>query len=376
VGNTEEREINLKHLFFTLCKKWMQIVICALIGAIVFGGYGCYKGKAVIKEIDEKEFTQKKENLVKLKNYLKNSVLVRNSNIELRQRTLQIDIVVKDENSSHIMKVFESYANAIQSEEFYNLIADRLGEETDEYIYELINVPEISEDVIKNNIKSIYSLRNDLYGNTVLSFMAGLLGKDDNYTSTIASLLKQYMESQKISIDSFICPHSFYVYNIGSKNIAADTSKQTKLVDSIKGLEKEIASIKGNNNTSYKKWILIGFIVGAFMVAGLYTLLYVFSDKLHEADEIQDTYGLYNLETLDNMRLIASKKGYNSICVLGTAKESSGVTSVNLDKADAVLLAETVEVSKHKDIEREILTCRQYGIPIVGYMVFYDGEVR
>ena len=216
----EEREINLKHLFFTLCKKWKQIIICAIIGAIILGAYGYYEVKPTTNEIDSKELAQKQIELEREQDYLNNSIFLKYSSKKIHQRTLQIDIVLKNENSNYIMDVFESYANAVQSKELFNSLAEALGEENSNYMYELVSISTM------NNNGDVYTLRDDIHGNIILSFRIILSGLDGTYTEKIAAEIKQYIEKQVTAVNLAICPHNVNIFNILSKNIDYKSNKE------------------------------------------------------------------------------------------------------------------------------------------------------
>ena len=394
-----EREINLKHLLYTLCKKWKQIIICALIGAIIFGAYGYYKEKTSISHINKGDLSNKEEILAKQQDYLNNSILMRYADLDIRQRTLQIDIVLNSGNSNQIMKIFEIYSSAIQSKDFLDILASELGEESSDYIYELVSVSNINSD------GNIYILHEDKYGNHTLSFMVTLSGIDDAYTADMAKILEKYIEKQTSAINSSICQHNIHIFNLRSATIGNKTTKRTQIEKSNKALEKEIVTLKGGKYTSYKKWILIGLFIGAFAIIGLYTLLYALSDKLHEADEIESLFGIKTWSTKEIQKeklkeilkatVLANKDNYSIVLATGTAISDNSKNSIvlinqelkkdifilqsdiisnpeaikALSQADAVLLMETLEKSKMTDIYREIKYIKQSNVPIIGCMV-------
>lgn len=46
----EEREIRVFDLFISICQRWRSLLICLLVGAVLFGGYGWLKSKPVVAE--------------------------------------------------------------------------------------------------------------------------------------------------------------------------------------------------------------------------------------------------------------------------------------------------------------------------------------
>ena len=401
MGEIGEREINLKHLFFSLCKKWRQIFICALIVATVLGLYCYQKGKIIVQAINEKDLALKENQLEKMLDYLNKSVVMRNSNAEFWRHDLQFDIIVKNNNSGKIMKLFESYSNAICAEDIYNIIANELGEKPD-YIYQLYNLIDVEEAQKK------YIIRDDSSGNIILSFCISLIEPDAKYSSKIVNVIKAYIEKQKVAISSSVCPHDIEIINIQTKKDFTDFNiERTNIEKSIKNLKAEIAIMKSNSNknSNSKKWILIGFMLGAFGAAGVFIMRYIFSDNLHESEEIESIFGIktWNTKRLQDKKikeiLIATfstkKDDYNAVLATGVAVSDNLkniVVAVNkeigedvflifedvinnpnaikaLSKTKAVLLLETVEKSKMTDIYREIKDIKQSNIPIIGCIV-------
>ena len=392
-----EREINLKLLLFSLCKKWKQIIFCALIGVVILGTYGYHKGK-VVKKIDANELLQKEADLARQQDYLNNSVLMKYSNTDFWRHSIQIDISVKDENIAKIMQVFESYSNAIKSEGFDSFIANEIGENPN-YIYEIVNLTNINEN------RTVYVIRDDSCGTRTLSFMVMALGPDVQYTSKIVLTIKKYIEQQGKTISSSICPHTINIFNIGAVSASIDKGKKAKIEKNVKSLRAEINSFKGNNSKSYKKWGLIGLVLGVLGAVGLYTLLFVLSDKLHESEEIESIFGIetWNVKQISNKKLkeiliatiLANKDKYNTVLATGTSVSDNikeimeecnkeigeDVIAIFEDivinpdaikalvKTKAVLLLETAEKSKMTDIYREVKYIKQANVPIIGCIV-------
>lgn len=397
----EEREINIKHLFFIICKKWKQIIVWALIGAIILSAYGYYKGKSIVRKINKEELVQKEINLTSQQDYLNNSVIMKNKDIDFLQQNLQVNISIKGENTDKIMKVFESYINFIQADGFYNLVANEINE-SPKYIYELINISNINDN------RALYTLYDDSFGNRTLAFIIAISGPDVKYTSKITSILKNQIINKKEQISLSICPHSIDIFNIGQMTIKVANGNSSKIEKNIKNLKAEISATKGGNNISYKKWILLGLLAGVFISAGIFILRYVFSDKLHESEEIESIFGIktWSTKQIKDKKIkeiliatvLTKKDDYSAILATGVAVADNLkniVTEANkeigedvfilyediinnpdaikaLSKAKAVLLLETAERSNMSDIYREIKYIKQSNIPIIGCVVDID----
>ena len=393
-----EREINIKHLFFTICKKWKQIIVCALIGTIILSAYGYYKGKSIVRKINEEELVQKENNLTSQQDYLNNSVIMKNKDIEFLQQNLQVVISINGKNSDKIMKVFESYINFIQSDDFYNLVANEINE-SPKYIYELIKISNINDN------RALYTLYDDSFGNRTLAFIIAILGPDVKYTSKITSILKTQIRNKQEQISLSTCQHGIDIFNIGQMIVKIANRNSSNIEKNIKNLKAEIAAAKSGNNISYKKWILLGLFAGCAISAGIYILRYVFSDKLHESEEIESIFGIktWNTKRIQDKRIkeiliatvLAKKDDYSIVLATGidvADNLKNIVTEANkeigedvfvlyediinnpdaikaLSKTKAILLLETAEKSNMTDIYREIKYIKQNNIPIIGCIV-------
>ena len=65
-----------------------------------------------------------------------------------------------------------------------------------------------------------------------------------------------------------------------------------------------------------------------------------------------------------SIRGVLNEKGVE--CTKGMPAFSGVEDMKNADNSGAVVLMEQINVSKYDDIEKELTSCGQYGIPIIG----------
>lgn len=125
------------------------------------------------------------------------------------------------------------------------------------------------------------------------------------------------------------------------------------------------------------KAIVVGVVVGAILMVGLYCAMYFFSSFLRVAEDIPKGFGVPVLFDVHEIKAIASKKRYKSVFLAGTEadKMKSEVSALgifisdDIFSADAVVLAEKIGRSKYRDIEKIVLKAERLEIPIIGAFV-------
>lgn len=155
--NEQEKEINLKRLFYKACKNWRTAVMAAIVGAVVFGGTKCtmeivktsdpevvaerqteYLGELAVYqqkgEIIRKDIEAIEDSLVQQEDYNENSVLMEidpynewRGSIDFYVETdwqIMPELSIQAQNpANQIVRVYSTY---ISNGELYQYIIDRL----------------------------------------------------------------------------------------------------------------------------------------------------------------------------------------------------------------------------------------------------------
>lgn len=279
--------------------------------------------------------------------YFDNSVLMRNDLTEIYTQNDQYLITVDKEHRVDLSNLVNSYTYAIQSDKLYETVAKEIGDVDKSYVYELISVSNSIIDATDMNSENIVNVFNggntaefsDNKGNDSFAaiMVVSILGPSDEFTEIISQCVKDALTETSNSLDREITPHDIKLVNTGAyskmtydyvtkksdiresmtkKQTAVDTlikpltEDEKKYVEDVADgkiepktslVEKAKANVeeqeKQQVSTSIKdyisvKWLAIGIIAGAFVMAAWWAFLYIVSDKFHTAEEFEHLSGM------------------------------------------------------------------------------------
>ncbi len=316
VNKEYEQEIDLKDLFFELLYHWRSILVAALIGAVLLGAFqyirieSTHRAGELTKdekqyEIDLQDYRDSIKNarlnirtltqLMKEKNdYLDQSVYMsldsQNEWLAYKRFYVKMDQAVLDampeisqeDPADYVAAVYASTLKVgLDEEEMQEL----MGTGKTEYIDELVEILPEKES------------------NTV---MVQVIGKD---AETVEKQLDYFVER----MDAYCAPKAQEIGTHSLILVGEDTYSRTdedlsakqdeinkKLVEWQESLKEQRETLNQleekeepkEPGTHIKRFAAIGFILGAFLLAGIYCVKYVMGDRLHSAGELTEHYGL------------------------------------------------------------------------------------
>ena len=315
INRNYELEIDLRDLFFHLLYRWRSLLVAALIGAILVGSYQYIsieqthragkKTKAEKQyEIDLQEFrdslrnarnsVKTYNNLIKEKNdYLDESVYMsldaQNEWYAYKRYIIRVDQAVMDALPQGIQedptdRVASAYTATLKSGLDSEEMEALLGTGRREYIDELIGIG------------------SDPASNTLTISVVGASQEDvlrqldyfDNRLNTVCAPKAQAVE-----------PHTLTLLDEdarsrvdGGLSATQDEINQQILEwqKSLKEQRETLTNLEDKKEPTYsnhiKRYIAIGFILGALVLAAIYTAKYVMGGRLHSASELSERYSL------------------------------------------------------------------------------------
>lgn len=337
INKEYEQEIDLKDLFFDLLYHWRSILVAALIGAVLLGAFQFYRIESTHRageqtkeekqfEIDLQDYKDSVKNtrlsirtynqLMKEKNdYLDESVYMsldsQNEWVTYKRFYIKMDQAVLDalpesaqeDPADYVAAVYVSTLKTGLDEE---AMQELLGTGKTEYINELVSV------------------LADYASNTVT---VQVIGKD---AETIGRQLDYFVDR----LSTYCAPKAQEIGAHTLTLVGEDTYSRTdadlsakqdeinqKLVEWQEALkeqretlnqleEKEEPKAPGMH---IKKFAAIGFILGAFLLAGIYFVKYIMGGKLHAASELSERYGLPVFGEYAKSRARRSGKGLDKL---------------------------------------------------------------
>lgn len=339
---TEETEIDLADLMRKLCRKWRQILVCALAAAVIFGCFGWLKGRdtadKMVSEANEEELTEAEEQAVTeavrlekeiraLDEYLENSVLMQLDPYHKHRFIMLygIDRVKRQE----LAAVTESYLNFISNGGAADVLSGLSGRWNMDksYLEEMISA-------YQRTYNAPYQIAVDALSDSgMLSealFYVEITGTDGKEAETMAVDIQQILKDYSADVKKTAGSHRLKLLNC-TEGTAVDLSLWTQqhdkraqlsanhanlkaAVDTFSERQKSVyekaVNIKGSreedtddsqeyrsgetaSGRDYKallKYALIGIFAGGLFYAGIFTCRYLFSDEVKNTEELKRMY--------------------------------------------------------------------------------------
>ena len=323
--NDYEQEINLKDCFFYVLRHLKLMLIVALVLGLLLGAYKGYTEYSkelkysetnnienisnYAKSIESlsKELDSKKASLV---NYINNSAFLSldpySSYQIVNNYFVSTDYKIIASNSyqdiDYTWSVINSYVSYLSSDDILQQLATKNN-------LELSNLKEFVDISCDNSIdKENYIISISVYSNDKDEALS-ILDSFDDILPSITNKINKSVVNNSISLVStniykgensdILNKQQEFTSNF--KSLLSDINSTQSSIDSLSELSYIGNPIKALTS-SFIKWFLIGFVVGAVLIAGVYFLIFIFNNKVYSADEFKDKT---NIRVLGN---IASDK--------------------------------------------------------------------
>lgn len=354
----EEKEIDLLDLLADILSHWRGILICLIIGALIFGSVDYIKSVNVLKEAEEKvvgdfpnqEITVEMMAQSIIKNELneaeRTAVLITiddEEELEARKKYENVSIVM-DMDPYKVPRVELVYELALIEPEENHMVANMYQDILTSsglftYIHEKTGIDETAaRELIHISTRSNKDYLDE-YQKLIVgkdSMKINILHVEEKTCQQLAEVVKTYLDMVHDEITNSIGKHEIVLVseNIG---VVMDTNmleRQINYRNSLLALENSIAQahdsftdeqllyynlltgkeeIFVNTNADFSmKMMVLGAIVVAFLYIGLWIVLYVLNGKIRSCDNFNSIYGIVTLGVL----FVDKKKKKNFIDVI------------------------------------------------------------
>ncbi len=386
INREYEPEINLKDLFIHVLYRWRSLLIAALIGAILLGGYQYFSLKKVHDEgkltkeerqyeLDLQAYQEDlKSNRNKVAEYTKKlseqdaykseslyiNLNPRNVWTASKKYLIKVDQSVIDalpagsviDPADSILPVYTALLSGVDDE----TLSETFGTDNPEYIRELISVGTNTGD------------------NTVTILVKG--DSRETVQKGIACLNEQILAISSDKAQT-INPHQILL--IGEETyIQIDENLVKKQDDLAKAMENnqktlQEARVKLDEleskeeltkpGTHIIKMSVIGLIVGAILLAVFYAFLYVINGRLEDAESITGQYGLPVFGQMIRSSSIHQNKGLDklinkwelkNIIADNTVYDNIATLITKQENVNSILLASTLQTDKLASLEKAL----------------------
>lgn len=310
------REIELKDLFFDLLYRWRSILIAALIGAVLLGAFQYIKIETTHKA--GKQTAEEKQFEIDLQDY-RDSI----KNTRLSIRTLN---QLMKEKSDYLD---ESVYMQLDSQNEW-LAYKRFFIKMDQAVLDAL--PESAQEDPADYVAAVYTstlktgldeeAMEELLGTGKIEYINELVAAwPDNGSNTVTvQVIGKDAETVEKQLDYFVDRLQTYcaprAQEIGAHTLTPvneDTYSRTdadlstkqdainqQLVEWQEALKEQRETLNQLEEKKEPKapgkhlirYAAIGFILGAFLLAGIYAVKYVMGGKLHAARELSKRFGL------------------------------------------------------------------------------------
>lgn len=320
-NDTYEQEIDLKDLMFVVLRKWRSIILVAIVFAVLAGGYKIrqilsqqsdpaflqkveenYQKELSIYEMNREAQEAEVENLMAdLENqnkYMENSVLMGLSpyNVAVSSADFFVKIDydfisnMPYQNIYYTEGLVKSYATAVKTDGLKK-VADEENAEL-KYIEELVTV-DVDYDIDMFSVQVRHS--------------------DPEKADAIMDSIMDTLKGMRGELSSAIVPHTLSVMNeMSSVTVdltildAQEEQKEyvDKLENSLKTEQNELKALSEPTKelpavTSGLKYVVLGGVLGAFMVVFGVCVAFLMSDKVASAKELKNRFSIKTLGVLE-----------------------------------------------------------------------------
>ena len=344
----QERTIRIRDLFITICQRWRSLVVCFVIGAIVFGAYGWIKSgndaistpeqaaeivtslgskRAGVIESYAEDIKDSTDQMIRQGKYNKDARIMKLDPFHLYVHELKYYISGDTEwgISANNSAMVQAYVSKLQSDflgqKLKAVIEEEAGEKQREF-YEsptLIKVDEI---------------------NQASGIVIFLLYFEEGEETEAVSQLKEKMRTAKGSVQADLGEHTLSLIGESSYEYAdmdilhiqeANSQRINDLTERIEKVKKQVTDEEELKYLNYliahsddetsgadtfiqtpryisKKYILIGAILGMILAVIVIIIKYVASNSIKNAKELEIDFGLQVLGTLEGEQSFYQKR--------------------------------------------------------------------
>lgn len=337
---TEEIEIDVADLLKKICMKWKQVLLCALVCAVVFGGYGYLRARraqaseisaaensALLEEIELTEEEQRGvadairlENEIKgLEEYLENSILMQADPYHKNKAVMLYRI--SQAEGKELPGIAESYLHFAVNGGAAEALKESGNSAWDMdkgYLNEVISAYQKTGSVPYQMVMD-YDVQNDMPAQTF--FYIEVTGSDGGMTEQLAKDMQSVLKDYSTVAGEKLGSHKLSLLGSGI-NVTADTSLLTQQRDKRSQLSADQASLKamtdafsegqkavykneestgdGQENAEEaataessginKKYIVLGFAGGIFLYCCVFACWYLLQGTVKTAEEMKERY--------------------------------------------------------------------------------------
>jgi RNA-binding protein YhbY len=405
-----EREINLVDMIWAVCLKWRSILACAVILAVLAGGFSYYRSVKSISALEEAEkvtsedliedltyeemktsevYLNYKKTYEELTYYNENAPLMKidANNFYVGEVSYFFDNGYKLEypviaENNNIVAIVSAYKGMIGTQEFAQQVQQLLGDTNNaSYAMELVDcdgeyagtniIPTQEErgvlsiavyaadeetcvrlkELVKEVIETSKSTVLKQFGSHEVTVIKDIVNK-----SSSGELLNKQKEKMDFA---YTCSNN--MYNMSLKFTPAQQSYLNKCIEEMDGMAEDVKEEEKELPTASvsKKMIVLGFLGGAFLMFVIWALIYIFSNRIRLEDNFETIFGS---KLLGNVPISEKeKKWFRFIDSIFEKLRHFNQRYFDRDEALDMIAANVRIAMAKKDVKKVMLTGAAFG---------------
>ena len=397
-------EIDLKDLMWKLLMQWKAILLVCIVMALLVPGLkyakdsNAYKAELADKKKAEEEaskpaeeridaalkllpadqradvlFVVQQQDMVNVqKDYLNNSILLNTD--PASQRQLSFKFVLKSETGTDMRTLADAYSTCLSRTSSLESLREIIAPDTSlEYIDELIDTK--NEDILAGDAKSaVYTvtitLTDDVDADSIIKLIDSEISDfHDEINTNVGdhSILRANVEDHAVFNKDIIERRTNLTNSINNLNNSIDTAKG-KLSAEQQAAYESIIAIKQSSDTIQKaasesngsstdrqkpgfskKYAVLGFLLGAFLYAGIYVVMLILKKVVASASTAQSYTGT---RLLGEVYRKADHKGFRWLLASDMVAKWRYKDKLDADKQISALAATVDAVCTHHSTDK------------------------
>ncbi|MCI8327929.1 MAG: hypothetical protein HFI37_09205 [Lachnospiraceae bacterium] len=396
-NSAEEREINLERLFWKLLYGWRLILLSAVVGMLLLGGYSYFRSRQGVKQTQqntevsakelEKGLTQEEKKKLRQaevmvqelddkETYREDSVLMNLDAYHQNRKVLQYYVDTghtwsfdKENEEDYTNDLLKGYTSYVDDQGFLEGMKEQIKwEKEDEYLGELI---------ASKDIDSIKGLEKQIQENT---FSVYVTGENEKIIDEISEALEAAIIEYQAVLSEKIGEHELTLVDkhegrfvnrvlaeqqdmLNAAILKLETDLDALITD-FTDIQKRILmgdteesesdlETKSTKATVSKKYLLLGFMAGIFLSALWIIMCYVLNKSIKSAEEVQGLYGLRIFGNL-NIKVQGKNRSLSGIDYWLEKKQKKAIWS--LEEERDLILTNLSVTCKKENIQKVFFT--------------------
>ena len=316
INKNYEKEIDLRDLFFHLCYRWRSLIVAALVGAVLLGGFQYYSIYRIHSE--GKQTKEEKQYVIDLQNYqdsvknAKNSIRTYNKLMKEKNDYLDESVYMSLDSQNEWMAYKRYYIKLDQA--VLDALPESVQEDPADYVAAVyvstlksgLNATEIEELLgtgRKEYIDELVNISADNATNTITVLVIG--ADEETVRKQLDYFINRLMEvsmplAQQVGAHTLATVNEDCLTRMDNNLSAKQDEINQQLVDWQEALKEQREALNALEDKKEPKapgmhlmrYSVTGIMLGVILLAGIYLVKYVLSDRLRAGRELTARFGL------------------------------------------------------------------------------------